>query len=42
MDWSGAEYVGLTLEWDCGKREVHLAMPGDIQKALIWFKHLQQ
>ena len=42
MNWSGTKYVGLTMGWDCGKREVHLAMPGYMQKTLMWFQHPNQ
>ena len=38
-DWSGAKYLGLDLDWDYAKREVHLSMWGYIRKALIQFKH---
>ena len=40
-DWSGTKYVRLTLDWDYGKREVHLAIQGYVQKSLTWFKHPQ-
>jgi hypothetical protein len=27
-DWEGTRYLGITLDWDYKKREVHLSMPG--------------
>ena len=27
-DWEGTRYLGMTLEWDYDKHEVHLSMPG--------------
>ena len=38
-DWEGTRYLGLTLDWDYTKREVHLSMPGYIENALIRFGH---
>jgi hypothetical protein len=38
-DWKGEKYIGLTLEWDYEKREVHLSMPGYISKARKEFGH---
>ena len=38
-DWEGTRYLGLTLDWDYIKREVHLSMPGYIENALIRFGH---
>jgi hypothetical protein len=26
-DWDGNQYLGITLDWDYKKREVHLSMP---------------
>ena len=39
VDWEGKKYLGLTLDWDYDKREVHVSMPGYIQKALTRFQH---
>ena len=39
IDWTGSKYIGLTLDWDYGQRQVHLSMPGYIQKALEKFQH---
>ena len=38
-DWHGKKYYGLSLDWDYKKREVHLSMPGYVEKALARFKH---
>ena len=38
-DWSGSKYLGLDLDWDYEKREVHLSMWGYIRRALIRFQH---
>ena len=31
-DWSGQHYIGITLDWDYTRRQVHLTMPGYIKK----------
>jgi hypothetical protein len=34
VDWSGSSrYIGLNLDWDYEKREVHLSMPGYVKKS---------
>jgi hypothetical protein len=33
-DWNGTRYLGITLNWDYSKREVHLSMPGYVEKAV--------
>jgi hypothetical protein len=38
-DWEGTRYLGLAIDWDYTKREVHLTMPGYIDKALARFNH---
>ena len=38
-DWEGTRYLGLAIDWDYTKREVHLTMPGYIDKALAQFNH---
>ena len=38
-DWKGLKYCGLSLDLDYDKREVHLSMPGYVEKALARFKH---
>ena len=32
-DWDGSKYIGLTLNWDYARQEVHLSMPGYMKKA---------
>ena len=32
-DWEGTKYIGLTLDWDYERREVHVSMPGYNSKA---------
>ena len=32
-DWDGKKYIGITLDWDYKRREVHLLMPGYIESA---------
>jgi hypothetical protein len=39
-DWEGTQYLGITLDWDYKKREVHLSMPGYVEQALARFGHL--
>jgi hypothetical protein len=39
-DWEGTWYLGITLDWDYKKREVHLSMPGYVERALARFGHL--
>ncbi len=36
-DWDGTRYLELTLDWDCVRREVHLSMPGYIDKTRARF-----
>ena len=38
-DWHGTKYCGLSLDWDYKKREIHLSMPGYVEKAFARFKH---
>eukprot|EP00804_Cyclotella_cryptica_P002421 CCRYP_004115-RA/>CCRYP_004115-RA protein AED:0.38 eAED:0.38 QI:0/0/0/1/0/0/2/0/346 len=38
-DWTGIRYIGITLDWDCAKRQVHLSMPCHVAKALKQFHH---
>ena len=37
-DWAGTRYIGLTVDWDYKKQEVHISMPGYIEDALTRFK----
>ena len=38
-EWTGTRYIGITLDWDYEKRQVHLTMPGYVAKALKQFQH---
>jgi hypothetical protein len=38
-DWTGTQYIGLSLEWDYENGHVDLSMPGYIERALIRFAH---
>ena len=37
-EWDGSRYLGLTLDWDYQKREVHVSMPGHVHEALQRFQ----
>jgi hypothetical protein len=39
IDWEAKKYIGLTVDWDYHKSEVHIHMPGYMVKALKRFKH---
>jgi len=39
-DWTGTGYIGITLDWDYKKRQVHLSMPNYVKKALKQFQHI--
>lgn len=36
-DWTGGRYIGIHLKWDYEKWQVHMYMPGYVQKALLQF-----
>jgi hypothetical protein len=38
-DWEGTKYLGVDLDWDYDKREVHLSMRKYVQNALHRFQH---
>ena len=38
-EWDGRRYIGITLDWDYNRRQVHLSMPGYVAKALKQFQH---
>ena len=40
VDTEGANYIGISLDWDYVKGEVHLSMPGYDAEALRRFKHI--
>ncbi len=39
-NWMGMCYIGITLDWDYKKRQVHLSMPNYVKKALKQFQHI--
>ncbi len=39
MDWTGNQYIGITLNWDYKQQQVHLSMPNYVKKALKLFQH---
>ena len=39
-DWTGKQHIGITLNWDYKKRQLHLFMPGYVKKALKQFQHV--
>lgn len=39
VDQEEKKYMGLTLDWNYDRREVHLTMPGYVEKALKQFGH---
>jgi hypothetical protein len=41
-DWTGKQYIGITLNWDYERRRVHLTMPNYVKKALQLFQHKLQ
>ena len=38
-EWDGRRYIGITLDWDYKRRQVHIYMPNYITKPLKKFKH---
>jgi len=38
-DWTGGRYIGITIDWDYKRRQVHLSIPGYVKKALKQFNH---
>ena len=41
-EWDGWIYIGITLDWDYKRRQVHLSMPKYVTKALKQFKQKLQ
>jgi hypothetical protein len=39
-DWTGNRYIGIHMAWDYKKGQVHIYMPGYVQKALKLFYHI--
>ena len=42
IEWDGQRYIGITLDWDYKRRQVHLSMSNYVTKALKQFKHKLQ
>jgi hypothetical protein len=40
IDWGATKYIGLTIDWDYGKGQVHVHMPGYLDKVFLKFKHV--
>ena len=40
IDWTGALFCGITLDWNYSMCTVHLSMPGYLGKALHKFQHI--
>jgi hypothetical protein len=38
-NWTGKQYIGITLDWDYDKHQVHLSMTNYVQKALKQFQN---
>jgi hypothetical protein len=41
-DWMGTGYIGIILDWNHTKLQVHLSMPKYVTKALKQFQHIAQ
>ena len=41
-EWDGQRYIGIMLDWDYKRRQVHLSMTNYVTKALKQFKHKLQ
>ncbi len=39
-DWTGTRYIRIHMAWDYKKGQVHLYMPGHVQRGLNLFQHL--
>jgi len=39
-NWTETRYIGITLDWDYKKRQVHLSMPNYVKKTLKQFQHI--
>ena len=38
-DWTGNRYIGINLDWDYKRKQVHLSMPRYVAKALKQLQH---
>ena len=41
-EWGGTRYIGITLDWDEKRRQVHLSLSGYTDKALKQFNHTKK
>jgi hypothetical protein len=39
INWGATKYIGLTIDWDYDKGQVHVHIPGYLDKAFLKFKH---
>ena len=42
IEWDDKQYIGIILDWDYRKQQVHLLMSGYVRKALIQFNHINK
>ncbi len=40
INWGATIYIGLTIDWDYDKGQVHVHMPGYLDKVFLKFKHV--
>ncbi len=40
IDWGATKYIGLTIDWNCNKGQVHVHMSGYLDKAFLKLKHI--
>ncbi|KAL7476137.1 hypothetical protein ACHAW6_002015 [Cyclotella cf. meneghiniana] len=40
-DWTGNQFIGITLNWDYKNKNIHVSMPGCVAKSLKQFEHKQ-
>ncbi len=40
IDWGATKYIELTIDWDYNKGQVHVHMPGYLDKVFLKFKHV--
>jgi hypothetical protein len=40
INWGAIKYIGLTFDWDYNKGQVHVHMPGYLDKVFLTFKHV--
>ena len=41
-EWDGRQYIGITINWEYKRRQVHLSMPKYVTKSLKQFNHKPQ